>query len=189
MTEIIDYIGSVIVVGIVILIVTNIHFSLNQAAVDSIYSTNLEYNIVGLAQRVEFDLYKVGYRVEGDKILVADSSRIEFLTDINDDGKIDSVLYSVGDVSELDSTENPNDRILYRTLNNSTSMLDNITRLNISYYDSSFNKINYADLSDPYLRSAIKGIQLQLIKETADTVNNGYKKIEWKKVIKPINLL
>ena len=114
---------------------------------------------------------------------------IEFLTDINDDGKIDSVLYSVGDVSELYSTENPNDRILYRTLNNSTSMLDNITRLYISYYDSSFNKINYADLSDPYLRSEIKGIQLQLIKETADTVNNGYKKIEWNKVIKPINLL
>lgn len=188
MTEIIDYIGSIIVVGIVILIVANINFSLNAAAADNLSSTNLEYNIVGVAERFEFDLYKAGYRVKGEKILVADSSKIEFLTDINNDGKIDSILYIMGDLTELDSTENPNDRILYRTLNSSTNQIDNITNLHLSYYDSSFKKINYANLADPFWRAAIRGIQVQLIKETAAKINNRYKKTEWNKVIKPINL-
>ena len=188
MTEIIDYIGSVIVVGIVILIVTNLHFSMNAEATDSLFSTNLEYNIVGVAEQLEFDIYKAGYRANGNKILVADSSKIGFLTDIDNDGNLDSVFYRVGPVSELVSTENLNDRILYRTLNTSTEQIDNVTKLKISYYDSSFKQIDYANLTDPYWKSAIRGIKVQLIKETTNKIEGEYKKTEWNKVINPINL-
>jgi hypothetical protein len=188
MTEIIDYIGSIVVVGIVILIVANLHFSLSSNANDNLYSTNLEYNVVGVAERIEYDFYKTGYRVKGDKIIIADSSEIKFLTDINNDGKIDSVHYIEGDVSELDSTENKNDRILYRTLNTTTNAIDYITKLKISYYDSSFKQIDYADFYDAYWRSAIRGIKVKVIKETQDKINGGFIKTEWNKVINPINL-
>ncbi|MEJ2495020.1 MAG: hypothetical protein P8Y79_11915 [Ignavibacteriaceae bacterium] len=188
MTEIIDYIGSVVVVGIVILIVANLHFSLSAEASNNLYSTNLEYNIVGVAETFEYDLYKAGYRVEGDKIIIADSSEIKFLTDINNDGNVDSVYYRAGDVSELDSTENNNDRILYRTLNTTTNAMDYITKLKISYYDSCFKQIDYANLSNANWKSAIRGIKIQIIKETTDKINGGFIKSEWNKVINPINL-
>lgn len=188
MTEIIDYIGSVVVVGIVILIVANLHFSLSAKATDNLYSTNLEYNIVAVAETFENDLYKAGYRVTGDKIIIADSSEIKFLTDINNDGNVDSLYYRVGNVSELDSTENKNDRILYRTLNNVTNVLDYVTGLKISYYDSCFTQIDYANLSNANWKSAIRGIKIELFKETEDKINGKFIKSEWNKVINPINL-
>jgi len=188
MTEILDIIGSIIIVGIAMLIVANINFSVNASATENVYSNVMHYNITATAQQFEHDFYKIGFRVKGQKIENADSSKIKFYSDMNDDGNIDSVVYYIGDTAELDSTPNPNDRILYRTFNMKTSELDYVTNLKFTYYDSLSNEIDYANLINPVWRNAVRSIRIELNKGSEELINNDFKETEWNKVINPVNL-
>ncbi|MCW9065123.1 MAG: hypothetical protein OQJ78_02425 [Ignavibacteriaceae bacterium] len=188
MTEILDIIGSVIIVGIAMLIVANINFSLNASVTENIYSNVMHFNITATAQQFEHDFYKMGFRVKGQKIVEADSSKIKFYTDIDDNGNIDSVIYHIGDTAGLDSTPNPNDKILYRTINQSTTEFDYVTNLKFTYYDSLSNEIDYASLTNPSWRKVVRSIQIELNKGSAELINNEFKETEWNKVINPVNL-
>jgi len=188
MTEILDIIGSIIIVGIAMLIVANINFSVNASATENVYSNVMHYNITATAQQFEHDFYKIGFRVKGQKIENADSSKIKFYSDMNDDGNIDSVVYYIGDTAGLDSTPNPNDRILYRTFNMNTSELDYVTNLKFTYYDSLSNEIDYTNLINPVWRNAVRSIRIELNKGSEELINNEFKETEWNKVINPVNL-
>jgi uncharacterized protein (UPF0333 family) len=188
MTEILDILGSIIIAGIAMLMVANMNFSLNASVAENTYSNVLHYNITATAQQVEHDFYKMGFRVKGQKIVEADSSKIKFYTDIDDNGNVDSVIYFIGDTSELDSTLNPNDRIFYRTFNYTTVEYDYVTNLKFTYYDSLSNAIDYASLINPSWREAVRSIRIELNKGSAELINNEFKETEWNKVISPVNL-
>ena len=74
---------------------------------------------------LEYDLDKIGYCEDWTKmppptesILYADSSSIKFLSDAHLDSDIDTIWYFLGSPTELENTPNPNDRMLYRVVNN-----------------------------------------------------------------------
>jgi len=56
---------------------------------------------------------------------------------LNKDGKMDTVYYYIGPATELSSTANPRDKILYRIVNNAAKLGSDagITRFYIVYYD------------------------------------------------------
>ena len=77
-------------------------------------------------------------------IIYADSTSIKFYTDLSTsanpygDGVLDIVYYYVGPTSELSSTPNPNDRILYRVVNNAPPKGANlgVTQFNLMYFSA-----------------------------------------------------
>lgn len=122
---------------------------LNDAATQNTYNYGgeviVQQNLVEVVGLLEYDFRKIGYCKDWTKIpdpsksiLSADSTSIKFLTDLNNDGIIDSLRYYVGPTSELLSTPNPRDRMLYRIENAAAPAGSNlgITNFRLTYYNA-----------------------------------------------------
>jgi len=104
-------------------------------------------NLVEVTRLLEYDFRKIGYCKEPDKlpdptlaILLADSSKIKFLTDLDldgsgPDGNLDSLYYYLGPPGTMQN--NPNTCILYRVVNNQPAYGSNlgVTSFKLTYYD------------------------------------------------------
>ena len=78
-----------------------------------------EMNNVG--RLLQYDLARMGYGITDPEIvpiITADTSDIKFLLDADGNGTIDSLRYYLSTVSAASATPNPNDRLLYRRVNN-----------------------------------------------------------------------
>jgi hypothetical protein len=96
--------------------------------------------LVSTAELVEGELRNMGFGVPESKqtVLEADTARIKFLTDLNRDGTIDTILYYVGDTTELSGTQNELDRLLYRKVNSgATGRVGVVTQWRLRYITTS----------------------------------------------------
>src|SRR5512141_2462091 len=122
MAVILDLVGSIVIAGFVIMM----GMRMNATMVNSRDSFNadvtVQQNMVALVQSIEFDFRKMGYRVEDPTtvIRIADSSHIRFVGDVDDDGVVDTVDWSLGGPAE--SSPNPNGRVLLRAVSPSAAM-------------------------------------------------------------------
>lgn len=143
--SILDILGSIIIGGILLLIT----FRLNDSATEKTYNysgeLSLQQNLTTIADIVENDFRKIGFCADynkypdpGKAIVFGGESSITFLADIDQDTNMDSVRYYVGPVSELSSTPNPRDRLLYRVVNNETPRSSNlgVTQFHLIYFDA-----------------------------------------------------
>jgi len=146
---IIDLVGSFVLFGWLLL--TTIRVGTANAENMQTYGGELlvQENLVEVTKLLEYDFRKIGYCREPNNlpdptkaIVLADSNRLKFLTDVDltgsgPDGVVDSIFYYIGPTSELASTMNPRDRILYRVVNNETPKGSNlgITSFQFRYYD------------------------------------------------------
>lgn len=124
MTALIDVISSMIFGGTLFLIILT--------ANDVAYETQSTHNgdmlvqelLTNTAQLVEGEFRNMGYGVpeREPSIRYADQTAVSFLTDVDRDGTVDTVKYSLGDILELADTENELDRFLKRQVNNGPVM-------------------------------------------------------------------
>lgn len=137
MSALIDVIASMIFSGALFVIVLD--------ANDLATETQMVYNgdqmvqqmLTTTAQLVEGELRNIGYGVPSTvaNITSADSSSITFLSDIDRDGAVDTVSYSIGPVSELGATPNELDRYLRRRVKNQgTSNVGVVTVFHLKYF-------------------------------------------------------
>lgn len=144
-STLIDLAGSIMIGGLLLLIL----FKLNDATVENNYvyggEAIAQANLVEVVQLVEHDFRKIGYCKDWEKIpdpsksiLKATQNSITFLTDENNDGNIDTISYYLGSVNELTKTPNPNDKMLYRVVNNQQPQGANlgVTQFDLDYYDA-----------------------------------------------------
>ncbi len=150
---VIDLIGSMILFGWLLL--TSIRISVANSENLQTYGGELlvQENLVEVTKLLEYDFRKIGFCLEPNlipdptrAILLADSTRIKFLSDVDldgtgPDGTVDSVYYYLGPVSELASTQNPRDCLLYRVINTETAKGANlgVTQFKLSYFDAQGN--------------------------------------------------
>jgi type II secretory pathway component PulJ len=152
---IIDIIGSFIVFGWLLLM----SLRMNDANAENMQTYRgellVQRNLVEVTKLLEYDFRKIGFCLEPNNlpdptkaILLADSDKIKFLTDVDmtgsgPDGTVDSISYYVGPTSELAETTNPRDRLLYRVVNNETPRGANlgVTYFNLKYFDGQGNAI------------------------------------------------
>ena len=137
----------------------------------------VQENLVEVTRLLEYDFRKIGFCMEPNRIpdptraiVLADSNRLKFLTDVDltgtgPDGIVDSIYYYLGPTSELTSTTNPRDRILYRLVNNETPKGSNlgVTSFRFLYFDAQGNPIGLP-ITGPNLQR-IQTIQISLIVE------------------------
>ena len=141
---ILDIAGSILIGAMLLGII----LKLNNTASWSIYSNagelNCQTNLTSMSMVLENDFRKIDYCSDNtniqdpaNAILAADTTSIKFISDLNKDGKMDTVYYYIGPATELSSTANPRDKILYRIVNNAAKLGSDagITRFYIVYYD------------------------------------------------------
>jgi hypothetical protein len=189
MTDWLDMLGSFFVGGIVLLILTNINFSTNSAAVENLYAGITQRSIISATDLIEYDFYKMGFRCSSSKIVLADSTEIKFFSDLDNTGVPDELHYFVGDSTSFPETCNPNDYLLKRVRNSESNPATiPVTDFKIIYFDSLGKKINYTLLTNQSERDKIKTVRIRIECESANKIEDHYEAVEWEKTIKPKNI-
>jgi hypothetical protein len=179
-----DLLGSLILLGVLILAVATVHLNMNQSVNEGGFELRTQQNLIELARTMEFDFLKIGYNSPKPAIAVADSDRITFKADLENRGIIDSVRYYLGGPSDggVAATPNPRDRVLYRVLNNEpqrgTSL--GVVQFYLTYYDSAGNTTTAPNM--------IRSIRVQLTVESQYPVDSTFAGAYWEKHIYPRNL-
>ncbi|RPI71619.1 MAG: hypothetical protein EHM47_09835, partial [Ignavibacteriales bacterium] len=181
-STILDILGSAFIGGMLLLIL----FRLNDSAAENVYNNSGELtsqqNITTVVQILETDFRKIGYCKDWQKIpipsqaiIMADSNKIKFLTDIDSDGSVDSIFYYTGSANELLSTPNPRDKYLYRIVNNEAPVKVNlgVTEFKLAYYDIFDKKINFPI----NVTGEIHSIQIDLAVENVEAYDNRYSSV------------
>ena len=110
MAFLIDIIGSLVLVGVLILTVATVNINMNQALYETTFELNTQENLVELARTLEYDFVKIGYGATAPAITVADTDRITFKGDFVNNGVVDSIRYYLGSTTApgVAGTPNPN---------------------------------------------------------------------------------
>jgi hypothetical protein len=150
---VIDIIGSFVLFGWLLLSTIKVGTANSENMQSYGGELLVQENLVEVTKLLEYDFRKIGYCKEPNKlpdptkaIVLADSTRIRFFSDVDltgsgPDGILDSVYYYLGPTSELASTNNPRDRLLYRVVNTQPAKGANlgVTSFKLLYFDGQGN--------------------------------------------------
>lgn len=186
-SSIIDILGSILIGGILLLIVLQLH----ESSVANLYSNGEELitqlNLVEVVNLLEHDFNKIGYCEDWSKIptptdaiLNADETSISFLTDLEPNGVVDTLRYYLGPASELTITPNPRDRFLYRVVNNGTPVTANlgVTQFELVYFDVMGDTIN----TPVIVPGGISTMQINVTIENTSGYDNNYTSTFWRQI-------
>lgn len=193
-STLLDILGSTLVGGMLFMILLRI----NDAAVENTYINGgeliIQSNLVEIVQLLEHDFRKIGYCKTWNKIpdptkaiLYADSSNISFLTDVNNNGTVDTLHYYLGSDTTLANTSNPNDRLLYRIVNNNPEIGANlgVTRFYLTYFDPLGDTISTPVLHPGEIHNMQIDIQVENTESLASSTEEGeqiYTSAFWRQV-------
>jgi hypothetical protein len=200
MSVILDILGSTFIGGMLLLLILKLNLFASTASYSSDTELKLQQGAKTLAEIINYDLRKIGYKYDGVAITLADSNAIEFYTDmqppgISGHGTDDVIKYTVLDSSHAAGTTNPKDIVMVRILNGTDSLTGpslGLVRMKFTYLDSTgVNTI-------PYLSSSqykdIKYIKTELWVEASDPINDmitdslQYQRTYWEFTIHPRNI-
>lgn len=188
MAYLLDVTGSTIFAGVLILLIITHNINVDNASRELYQNTMTQSEAIEAGRIFDYDLYKIGYRVTGQKILIADSTRLKYYADVNNDGATDSVQYYLG-AGMTGATENPNDRPVHRVLNSGSPELSLVAcEFELSYHDSSGNKLSYAALANASERAKIKTLWAKVRFESPFRVDGRYQSFLLSKTVRPKNL-
>ena len=119
MTAILDVLCSIFLGGMLLM---NVIDAQNLVAEDSsTYQGDafVQELLITQVQYIEGEFQNMGYGLAPGKqtIIAAGDSSIAFLSDVNRDGTMDTIQYSLGPTSELAATQNEMDRYIHRQVN------------------------------------------------------------------------
>jgi len=190
MGYLLDIVGSFIIAGMVVMILLAVNINNSASSSVILFTTIEQRKVTDVSELIEYDIYKIGYRIPDEKIAIADSNEIKFYTDINDNDLADSIHYYLGETTDLSYTTNPDDKPLHRNRNNQDSLSTAfpVVDFHLSYFDSIGNTLDYASLTSSAGRVLIKSIKIKIAVETDEMYDEQYRTSEWKKKISPKNL-
>ncbi len=185
MVAIIDALGSIAIGGFLMLTL----FRMNSASAENTYhytgELTVQENMVSIVKLLEHDFRKIGYCEDPTKIFpskaiqLADTSEITFLTDVDFDGDVDVVRYYLGPASELTETPNPDDRMLYRSVNgNPVAANLGVTRFYITYFGYVGTSLA-TPLASP---TGIFSMQIDIRVENTAAFGDEYRYAYWRQV-------
>lgn len=125
MNEILDYISSVMMGGMLMINILTANDVANETY--SVYEGDMTVQemLVTTVQVLEGEFRNMGFGVPESvpTVLAADSTSITFLIDLDrTTAAIDTVRYFTGTIAELAYTQNERDRYIYRTVNGTSGM-------------------------------------------------------------------
>ncbi len=171
-----DILGSTIAGGLVILTLIQFNFTTTEMKNEFQSTYTIQSGINEVSEVIEFDFYKAGFRVPHlDVFITAKDTSVKYLADLFNDGSIDTVQYYLGLPSQASSTDNPNDRPLFRKLNSgSASSIGLVSEFNITYFDSTRTQISAATLNTTNGRRLIKSVSCDIIIESQWENNEAF---------------
>ena len=183
MSYMLDIVGSFIIGGLLLLAVISSYTNVSEFALNSSINLAVQENLREWTHIVQHDFRKIGYHVDEPQTAIqsCDSSSISFLADIDNNGSIDSISYSISDTYQIPGTENPRDRMLSRMINGQmiTGSLG-LTDFQLRYFDGAGNPT--------WVPSNVKAVEVFIQVESTFPLDTTYVWSNWRGVISPLNL-
>ena len=178
MNSLLDIFGSVVIAAMLFMLIVKLNLFSNQTSYTSDSELQLIQNTKTLSEIIDYDFRKIGYRhnkSSGPAIIVADSTELEFYSDIDTSGTVDIVRYYTSDSTQASATSNPSDIILNRSINSSSLMSGpslGLVKIRFTYLDKSQAIIPY-NLTNTY-RDSIKYIRTEMWVENSEPVTDAF---------------
>ncbi len=180
MAPLLDIVGSFILGGMILIMTTKLNFIISDNSQQANMSLSVQANCVVLSKVLVSDLSKAGYNCNSQKpIRISDSAKIKFYADIDDDGTLDSITYFTGPLTPEYASPNPRHRLLYRTWNTQTTVMNvGLTNMKFTYYDSCGAKT----AQESNMRAVKVAMELESVMPNIDTVHAV---VHWEQYINP----
>jgi Tfp pilus assembly protein PilW len=181
MHSILDYIGSVVLGGIVFLALLNFYGSMNSSNEEQMMASIVQEDYTSATEVIAYDFRKIGFgSTDSVKVTEADTARIDFKGDVDANGAVDAVSYYLSNTPPSGAA-NTKRRTLYREVNGvAVPLLSNVTKLNLRYFDA-------AGAQTATLKN-IKSLSVSMTLEADVAYNNVYPGISWERNFTPYNL-
>jgi len=183
MAVLIDIMGALVIGGIFMTSFLNINHTMTSTNWETTLDLITQENSVAVGQIIENDIYRIGLNDTSSVVITrADSTAISFRSDIDYNGTVDSIKYYTGLASDLISTPNPKDMILYRVVNRKvTAMNVGCVNFKLAYFDSTGAATN--------VPARIKAVKVVLDLESQNSnADKVYAGIHWEQYIVPKRL-
>ena len=198
MSVMLDYIIAGIVFGILAMTITRTQINLNSSLAGNTFTVITQGNAVQMAQQIESDFLKMGYKVKQRPIITqADSTSIQFYAGYLDRITLEldtpKISLSIGTTSQATVTANPYDFPFFRQKNTSPRVEQDVgmTYFYLRYYDSLDHKISTPITTTTALNN-IRSIFVQFSVQSPSPVISSYdttwSAVNWQKLIYPRNL-
>lgn len=184
MSYLLDIMGSFAIGALVMLMLFRFNQTMLSASNEKLLYNISQLNTVVATEVIEYDFYKIGYRVDSADALIRCRTReVAYLSDYDNDGVVDSIKYFLGDKNDLEHTTNPKDMLLYRQVNkDKPQIITALVDFELSYRDTAGVLITpTSELSDANKRKAVRGIDVYIYLESADPIDGIYQGTEWKR--------
>ncbi len=158
MAIVLDILISMTIGSILLMSITNAGHVINESSQLMNDQVVVQKMLISNAQLVEGEFRNMGMGVpEADAtVLAAYDTAITFLSDLDRDGTPEQMKYWVGPVGELAATQNNQDRLLHRQVNNgAVAAVGAVTRFTLKYFSQG--------LMDTLLSPVVAG-DLEMIK-------------------------
>ena len=191
MSNLVGVVVSIILFGFFILIVLALNQNVINATYNSTFEKGSQQSIIELVDLLNFDFSKIGHQKTPPKLKPGslDSTDIVWYSDIDNNGALDSVTYTLGDIKES-KLPNPDIRHLYRKINNNNPLQIGlgIVQFKLTYFDSSMTQINYSQLNNAAGVNRIRSIKVQVRVESQYKFEDDYSSTYWEKTYTPRSL-
>jgi len=179
----IEMAGSFLIGGMLLLTILALNTKIMETATMNSLETNAQENVTVIVSILDYDFRKMGYQVASGTTIITDmtDTTIKFLSDIDDNGVVDTVNYYLGPTSEPTETDNPNDRYLYRNINGTANDVAlGIIAWNLSYFGS--------DGSVTAVPANVRSIRIAFNVQTMVPFDTTYGEARWEGRFSPKNL-
>ena len=191
MSVMLDLIGSVVIAGFVILMGLRLNQTISGSADASMAGLNVQESMADIVRNIESDFRKAGYNIPDptQTIVLADTSHIKFLADMDRNGKVDTVEWYAG--PPLTTLPNPNVRVLYRNVSDSNGVWSGggaaglgVTQFHLIYYTQD-GKVVPPLTTSQYSKIWVIEIALRVespykVQDVVNTDNSQYSASFWK---------
>ena len=172
MNYLLDIMGSSLIAGILFLLIFKMNVYTSNANYYSDNELKLQQNVKTLAEVLNYDLRKIGYKHNGTAIVTADPTRIRFYADLEapgtyGHGTVDFVEYFLGDSLDALGTANQKDKVLYRVLNS----VDTLGGPTLGLVDLKFSYLDNHGFPTAFLDS-IKYVKAEFWVEPYEFIND-----------------
>ena len=132
-----DIAGMLLVRATIIVIMVTVTVTMNDVLYFKIAKNSVQSDLHATIEVLESDIRNAGYGVTvGTTFKNTDTLSLLFLADIDTNGTPDLIYYYLSDTSFLAASPNPNDKLLYRQVNNGLKQTVGVgvTQFQVHYY-------------------------------------------------------
>jgi hypothetical protein len=176
-------VASVVIGGIFLLSLLGFQADLRDHSFTNTNDLIVQQNAIALTELLEADFRQIGLGADSLVVVSIGINSISFYADLDANGALDLVAYSLSNVNAAAETPNPRDRILYRSINGTTQVnaAIGVTDFRLKYFDANGSQTNNV--------AKIKTIEMTLEMESTLPYDGQYAHFFWRKKITPPNLL